>query len=314
MLAECDDTSLGRLDPITTLQSKEAGRYYFELSNGAPGYASSGNFRLHIGRFPRPVGCLPSGGRPGEIIELALLGEGEPRTEKVQLRRDRRAHYFFPSNDHGASPTPLLLAVRDIENVVEPQEDGRKPLAFKAPAALNGILAKPDEIDRYRFHAKKNQRLEIVALARQLRSPADIVLQVRQMKGSYRASNDDAATRRLDSRINFRAPDDGEYQISVYDRLKRGGATFFYRIELAPADNRTTTRISFTGRQDAEHVSVPAGGRMMTILSVQNGARGSIPTISDLPAGVSAYAGSVVPGNEPGAGRPRGRREVAARR
>lgn len=297
-----DDTPFGRLDPVLTLRSDEAARFYLQLTNGSPDNNRSGDFRLHVGRFPRPIATHPCGGRPGEVLDLTYLGDGEPWTERVRLPRDATSaiHAHFPRNRYGTAPTPVFLVVRDLPTVVEsqavPEKERGETIAFETPAALHGVLAEPGEIDRYRFAAKKGQQLEIRALARQLRSSIDAVIDVRQLAGKYRVANDDAGTYQVDSRVGFRAPADGDYEIAVHDRLRRGGSTFAYRVEAAPAEKRATTKISFAGRLDAEHLSVPAGGRMMTVLAVDGGPRGSTPTLTDLPPGVSAQAGSVIPG------------------
>ncbi len=289
-----DDSAFGRMDPICQLDNSagaDPATYFVELDDAA--LERTGSYRLHAGMFPRPVGAIPCGGRPGETIEVTYLGESTTWTERVQLPERTPSFYeHSPVDDRGTAPTPIRFAVRDIPNVVEPQDDAaRKPLEFASPAAINGVLTREGEVDRYYFQAAKGQRLTLKAVARRLRSAVDPVISVRQRKGNYRVANDDSGGH-PDSVVSFRAPADGIYDVFVYDRLRRGGPAHFYRVEVARPDTRQTTRVLFNGRRDAEAVSVPAGARMMTVISARNAPSGTELALMNLPPGVSAWAGS----------------------
>ncbi len=152
-------------------------------------------------------------------MELTYLGDGEPWTEKVTIPRGSRAYYHFPKGEHGTAPTPLLLAVLDVENVIEPQEEKREPLAFGAPAALNGILTAPGEVDRYLFSVIAPSNLVI-----ETTGPSDTVLYIAGPGNPQRlySSNDDGGDR-FNARIQTQFTPGVYYAYIVfYDRSQTG--------------------------------------------------------------------------------------------
>ncbi len=281
----CDNCAFGRMDPLCSVETEKAARFYIELREAAHGGSRGSIYRLHVGTFPRPTAALPSGGKPGETIELTLLGDGPPRHATVTLPHvDEPFFDYFPETEHGISPTPIRLRLAHATNVLEPEKrEPKKHPVVEIPSAIGGVLAKPGEIDRYRFRAKKGERLVVRALSRSLRSPVDPVVFV--TRGDSRSANDDSGGT-LDSVVNFRAKEDGTYTVSIYDHLRRGGPEFVYRLEVTRPDGRISTRTSL--RRDAEWVAVPRGGRMMTILTATNKVDGAKPILMGLPAGVSA--------------------------
>jgi len=106
------------------------------------------------------------------------------------------------------------------------------------PCVANGQIASGEE-NRYRFEAKKGQRLILDCQARSL-IPfiADAVpgwfqpvLVVRDDTGKEVAFNDDNDFR-PDPMIFFEVPHDGEYVVSITDAIYRGREDFIYRLTI----------------------------------------------------------------------------------
>lgn len=104
------------------------------------------------------------------------------------------------------------------------------------PATLNGQIAS-GEMNRYRFAARKGQRLLFTTQARQLIPYiADAVpgwfqpvLVLFDANGKEVAYNDDYRFK-PDPTIFFEVPHDGEYVLAIYDGIYRGREDFVYRI------------------------------------------------------------------------------------
>lgn len=80
-IASADDTVLGIKDPMLSFVARTAGTYVVALRTAYAEEQNAGSYRLHLGTFPRPLGCLPCGGHPGELLEVTLLGnDTEPAT------------------------------------------------------------------------------------------------------------------------------------------------------------------------------------------------------------------------------------------
>ncbi|MBI5397117.1 MAG: hypothetical protein HZA91_17605 [Verrucomicrobia bacterium] len=106
------------------------------------------------------------------------------------------------------------------------------------PCTLNGQIAS-GEMNRYRFAARKGQRLVITTLARQLIPYiADAVpgwfqpvLALYDTDGKELAYDDDYRFR-PDPTIIYQIPKDGEYVLAITDAIYRGREDFIYRITI----------------------------------------------------------------------------------
>jgi hypothetical protein len=106
------------------------------------------------------------------------------------------------------------------------------------PCTMNGQIA-AGEVNRYRFQARKGQRLVIATKARQLVPYiADgvpgwfqAVLSLHDAEGHELAYSDDYRFN-PDPAIFFEVPRDGEYVLTINDALYRGRESFTYRITL----------------------------------------------------------------------------------
>ena len=113
---------------------------------------------------------------------------------------------------------------------------GEDEMKIKLPCTVNGQIAS-GAVDRYRFAARKGQKLVISAQARQL-IPfiADAVpgwfqpvLRLTDGEGREVAYVDDFRFK-PDPMIIYEVPKDGDYVFSIYDSIYRGREDFVYRI------------------------------------------------------------------------------------
>ncbi len=72
----CDDTPLTRQDPFCRFQAATAGRYLIEIRDARFRGNDYFQYLLHVGNFPRPTYAWPSGGRPGETLNVTWRQEG----------------------------------------------------------------------------------------------------------------------------------------------------------------------------------------------------------------------------------------------
>lgn len=179
------------------------------------------------------------------IVDVTIAPEAEPGRRQLVL-----------GTPHGAS-NPLVFDVGQLPEVsrqpmitAEFQVLGKEELALRKrpveqeetritlPCTMNGQIAS-GEVNRYRFTARKGQRLVIAARARQL-TPyiADAVpgwfqpvLTLRNARGTEVAYNDDYRFQ-PDPVILFQVPESGEYVLHIADALYRGREDFVYRISI----------------------------------------------------------------------------------
>ena len=135
------------------------------------------------------------------------------------------------------------------------------------PKAFNGILQKPGDVDFFRFKAKKGETYEVECFGRRIRSAIDAVMYLYNAAGQALLANDDS--RGPDPYFRFTAPADGEYFLSVYDHLKRGGPGFVYRVEFLPVEPKVTTGLPQVARysQFRQQIYVARGNRFGAVIS-----------------------------------------------
>ncbi len=291
-LARSDDAALLRQDCICSIVAPEDGKYIVQIRESAYGGDGNCKYRLHIGSFPRPRAVYPSGGRPGETMEITWLGdELGPKKQSITLpAAENGQHELFAEDEQGIAPSPNLFRVVDLPNVLEaePNNDRDAATAGEAPAAFNGIIESPGDVDYFKFKATKGQVYDIRVWARDvLRSPLDSVLVVQRSNGAGVASNDDNGG--PDSYLRFTAPEDDEYLLQVYDHLSTGGPNYVYRVEVAPVQPALTMSLPEVQRYVSTTLEVPQGNRMALMVNAGRANFGGDlqVTVEGLPPGLT---------------------------
>ena len=296
-LASSDDAALVWQDGEASVIAPEDGKYIIQVRESA--YAGNGNclYRLHVGNFPRPTAVVPGGGKLGDTVDVKWIGDvAGDKTTKVTLPSAPSADFgLFASDEKGTAPYPNKFRLSTFGNAieVEPNDDHATATPFTPPLAVNGVIGKPGDVDHYVFKATKGQTFDVRVQARSLRSPLDSVLYIGAKGGGAMAGNDDNGG--PDSSIRFTAPNDGEYVVWIVDHLKKGGADYFYRIELAPVEPGLTLSVASESLQRGTGtiaVAVPKGNRQAILVNASRADFGGELTIAaaNLPAGVALEA------------------------
>lgn len=298
-LARSDDASLLQQDCVCSVEAPEDGRYWIEVRESSFGGTNESLYRLHVGSFARPLAIIPSGGQPGKPIETTVidaLGKAWQQTLTLPAANASR-HGVWAARDGHELPSPNLIRVNDMENVVEtePNLDYKTlPVHDKFPVAFNGSLQVPGDRDFFVFSAKKDQQLDIRVYGRSiLRSPIDAVINVLKMDGKNVVGADD--TGGPDSTVAFKAPEDGNYAISVRDHLENGGPHYSYRVEVTPQSPAVEVTVAEQERYVSQTVEVPRGGRMAFEVNLARKAisgEGRV-VIPDLPEGMTQSEATV---------------------
>lgn len=291
-LSRSDDHPLLRQDCMCSIVAPADGKYIVQVRESAFGGDGNAKYRLHVGRFPRPLAVIPSGGKPGETLEVTWIGDvtGE-RKQQITLPQGTGTSGIFATDDKGTAPSANGVRLSDLPNFIEaePNNDMATASAGAAPGALHGVIGTPGDSDYFKFNATKGQQFDIRVLAREtLRSPLDAVLVVRNAQGGGIGSNDD--TGGPDAYLRFNAPEDGEYTVEVRDHLRSGSASHAYRIEIAPIVPSITFSLPERERYVAESLKVPRGNRMALLFNTRRDNIGGDLNIAfeNLPPGVTA--------------------------
>lgn len=304
-----DDTILHRQDGYCSFTAEYDGDYYVMVRESSYRGSANAFYRLHVGDFRRPDAIYPAGGKLGSKLTVRFLEPRDSFTEEVVLPAEDDADFvLYPKSQRPApSGNPFRLSTVDNTLEAEPNDTAEQATpAAEAPAyALNGVIAKPGDVDCFRLTLKKGQVFEGRALAQSLGSPLDPVVSVLGPKGNQLVANDDGGgLRRLDSRFRLTVPADGVYTVRVADHLERGGVNFVYRLELTasqPSLTFASPEYNINDTHYRQFMAVPRGGRMVLLANfTRNGVQGDYRfDLPGLPAGVRLLSDDA-PGSLPG--------------
>ena len=201
-------------------------------------------YRLSLGIIPNVLtGVFPAGGTGGMTTAFDLIGYNLGASAKASLYLAKTdfpmiAPMFLPLGNETAYNS-VRLQTGTLPEVRESEPNDARETAQKvtAPIIVNGRIFRANtkgaaDRDTFRFHADKGQLLILEVTARRLGSPMDSLLTLYDSAGKELASNDDADGK--DSRLDFTAPETGDYTVQVSELTQRMGANFVYRLSIAP--------------------------------------------------------------------------------
>lgn len=322
-LAAADDSALFVQDPVLSVLADRDGAYFVEVRHSM--YAGANDaYRLHVGTFSRPTAVYPAGGQAGEELKVRILGDPKGVWEQAVKLPTVGDFPFVAVADGVPAPSPNRLRVSPFPNVLETEPNDTpettSATAATLPVAFNGIIAKPGDVDCFRFRAKKGEQFKFHAMANALGSPLDPVIWVRPVGGKTGAGQ-----RAVDSRPNqlgfapanglnrethdpvleFTAPADGEYVLGVEDERGEGGGDYVYRVEVRPEVNAVHAYIApepdnQNAPQLRQAIAIPAGNRttvQIGVFATNRPFNGDLELVGrNLPKGVTLHAPKIVPG------------------
>lgn len=322
-LAMSDDTPLLVQDPLVSIIAPHDGDYYIEIAQSL--YSDTSNsfythYLAHIGNFETQQAVYPAGGPPGEKLEVTLIGDPQGRrSTRISLPAEPGDFEY----DFGAA-YPLSMRVSNLRNVITPIES-KHPIGIQEvgelPAALNGVIGKPNEVDQFRLRPTKGQGYLVRVYARSLGTPLDPLIELvpegaeePELVGDDVNNYDERglpgvpnAFRRLnimDPSVVWNPKVDGPYILRIKDIRNQGAPTCVYRVEVTPLENRVDTYL-ITRNYSRESprdsgLAIPQGNRWTLTLGLSAGQgnkyRDDLELYAEgLPAGVEMIAPPVKP-------------------
>ncbi|WP_437185774.1 PPC domain-containing protein [Planctomicrobium sp. SH668] len=291
-LAANDDHPLVLNDAIASVIAPEDGTYFIQIRDAS--YNGDGNaiYCLHIGNFPRPTAVIPSGGKPGETIEVTFIGDvAGPIKQQVTLPAEIPVEKFSLSvtDEQGIAPSgvPFMLSNLDNFTEVEPNGDAATATVVTVPGAFNGVISEKGDVDYYKFNATKDQEFQFEVYGRRIRSGLDsFITIVRVRDGAGLVADDDA--RRPDAALKYKFPEDGEYAVVIRDHLMNGDPTFAYRVEVTNPTPYLEAQPTEFARYVGPQIVIPQGGGFGIVANVTRQEFGGPVNFrsEDLPPGV----------------------------
>jgi hypothetical protein len=148
----------------------------------------------------------------------------------------------------GVSNPRLFIVSKGLTDVVEtePNNDASTAQLVEINSAVNGD-ADGNGQDVFRFTAKKGQRLTLDCMSGKLDTLMDATMTVATADGKLLGANGDYNGR--DPLIDFLAPHDGEFLVTLHDLSFRGGFPYRLCISDQPQIENTFPRVVQAGKE-----------------------------------------------------------------
>ena len=271
------------------------GDYFIQVNDARFSKQEQNFYRLKIGSYAYPDSVFPLGGKRGETVQLEFSTKAGPVRTSIKLPEQGD---FTTVAMPGSPALPFRFALSGYPELRAPV-DG--PLTL--PVIVNGRIAKPAQVDRYKLPVTAGESLLFELQSRELGTSAlDGLITVSDSKGAKLASAGDIPPpidvfslqtgnrTSNDPSLNFKVPAGlSEITVSVEDIAQRGGAGFGYRLTARRQgeDFLLTTTPAF--------INVPRGGTVqINVNADRRGYDGPIAaTIPNLPRGWIAEGGYI---------------------
>jgi hypothetical protein len=223
-------------DPRLTYNFKDAGDYLVEVRDVSYRGGEDFHYRLRIGDFPCATTPLPLAIKRGSKASIQFAGPNVDGVAPVEVTAPadpaEQAVWVAPKGANGLYGWPVSLALSDLDEALEqePNNEQAKATRVAVPGAVTGRFEAKGDVDWYAFAAKKGTRYVAEIQTQELNSPTDVYATLRDPKGGQIQATDPMKPARLD----FTAPEDGDYFVVVEHLHYWFGPEESYRLTVAP--------------------------------------------------------------------------------
>lgn len=285
-------------DPLLSFEFQHSGTHYLQVRDTTYSGNASWTYVLQATGGPVATSVFPLGVKPGARAELHAKGPNIDPSRAIALEVPGETPLgpwlvSLPTENGPTLATPLVVTplpiVRESDDAPAEFE---KAQAITLPAAICGKLGTVNDVDSYRFEAKKGSIYSFEVVARRAGATIDPVLKVQNDKDATLVEADDTPGFGKDPRLEWTAPADGVFALQLSDLHSRGGDEFGYVLtaEAAKPDFAIVT--------DPDKLSVGPGGRVPLFVQVTRraGFEGAVMVVPEgLPPGVSASPLTIAP-------------------
>lgn len=260
--------------------------------------AAPGFFRLKVGDLHYADMVYPLGVERGKEADLGFVSSTLPADAKshvapIESSVNLQVAALMPSLPGVTGAQPQLYVSGFPELVEAPAADGALQTLPQPPVAVSGRIAAKGEEDRYTVEVTPGTKIRVSVVARQVGSPLDGLLSLRNEQGGQVAANDDRPGM-MDPGLDYDVPANvTKVVVALRDLLHRGGENYVYRVVV---ENLSTPRFSLS--LDADRVNLPAGAtQVLKVQAQREGYNGPIElAVEKLPEGVKAEGNVIAAG------------------
>lgn len=293
-------------DSFVSFTARETGMFQVRVHDEEFGGLQHYVYRLTITDGAYVESIFPLGGQLGSTVKFRLTGQNLSEPEVTQqlpqeAAGNRQAIWSEELPQLAGIAKRIAVELSPFAERGETEsDDPKKLLATDGPVAvptvLNGRIDRPGDVDAWRFEARKGDAIDIEVHAAVLGSLVDSVITLHDAAGKELMINDDQERGQTDSKLAFRAPEDGVYELRIRDQFpNRGGDAFGYRIWMRTGQGEPDFELQVAN----ELVHVPrAGDAKLKVKAIRKHGMKSAITIdiAGLPDDVTVAGNAIAEG------------------
>jgi hypothetical protein len=269
----------------------DAGRYRIEVRDAAYDGGPNHRYRLRVGDFPLAVVPFPLGGRRGSAGLFTLLGDGCESVPPVILavRADARCVNLGGRRTAGIGSGFSSVLAGDLDETVEaePNDSPQTATPVAWPAAVNGRLQAPGDVDWYQVALRKGERVSFASATRSAGSPCDLSMKLQTRDGrTVGRSRPDVPS---DASFDAAVAEDGTYWLRVEEIARAGGPSLAYRVAI------DRYRPGFTLAVETDTVNARPGGEFQLKVSCTRRDYGGPVSLALKGISAAAVEGATIP-------------------
>ncbi|HEY3836673.1 MAG TPA: PPC domain-containing protein, partial [Bryobacteraceae bacterium] len=117
VIADVDDCSLTRQDPVASIVAPQDGKYIITVRDTSNAGTGPCSYLMNVGTFARPLAVYPAGGPAGQDLKVTLLGDATgPIEETIKLPAKATDEYRLYTTQDQPTPQSNVMRVSDFPN------------------------------------------------------------------------------------------------------------------------------------------------------------------------------------------------------
>jgi len=237
-------------DPVLFYRIPKDGLYELEIRDAIYRGREDFVYRVAIGEQPFITQAFPLGARRGAATVASIEGwnlsarrvrldtsPGGGWIRHASISQARRVSNVFP---YAVDTLPECREAESNDTAANAQR-------IDMPTIVNGRIAKPGDVDVFRFTGRAGDKVVAEVTARRLNSPLDSLLRLCDASGKVVVWNDDHVTKdkhlhidrlglvthHADSYLAAELPKNGTYTVQISDAQHHGSSAHAYRLRIS---------------------------------------------------------------------------------
>jgi hypothetical protein len=210
-------------------------------------------YRLRVGNIPGAMTTYPLAIQKGQTVNVGFSGSKLDGVKPVSTVGDKEFRWVMPKRDGSLAgwPVPLEVTSEAQATEQEPNNTADKANTITVPGGISAMFAEKNDLDHFKFAAKKGVKYAITALTYEVNTPCEVYLRVLDAKGAELAKSN---PQQNSTHVEVTAVADGDLVVACEQTNYQSGPTQVYHLGVKPVSAEATVVVPF------DRIDMPSGG------------------------------------------------------